>query len=75
MIQRYRSQHFTWGRGGSTRFFATCSPWRSVGQGGDGNYNVGRYSNSAWTTWWTASGGNRCAVRARMLTGGAAAFQ
>lgn len=50
----------------------------TVGTGGDGNYNVGRYSNqrSAWTTWLTASRwGNRCASAFPHADRGAAVVQ
>ena len=64
-----------WGVPTFDALYSLQSLVRSVGQGGDGNYNVAATATSAWTTWWTASGGNRCARACPHADRGAAAFQ
>jgi len=57
MIQRFEASIYMLGWGVPTfdALYSLQSLTRSVGTGGDGNYNVGAFTATrAWTTWWTA---------------------
>jgi peptide/nickel transport system substrate-binding protein len=72
MIQRYEASIYMLGWGVPTfdALYSLQSLTRSVGTGGDGNYNVGRYSNPRMDAmWWSASRSrNRPEVRTELLT-------
>ncbi|WP_042421297.1 ABC transporter substrate-binding protein [Comamonas granuli] len=71
MVQRYEASIYMLGWGVPTfdALYSLQSLVRSVGQGGDGNYNVGRYSNQRMDYLVDRIKGETDApVRARMLT-------